>query len=69
MHRWKCKKDELLWAAAWLYIATGEKNYERFIADGGNGGVPPLFTWDYKYVGAQTLVAKASYKSQTIIVP
>ncbi|XP_010231817.2 endoglucanase 14 [Brachypodium distachyon] len=51
-------QDELLWAAAWLYIATGEKNYERFIADGGNGGVPPLFTWDYKYVGAQTLVAK-----------
>ncbi|KAF0923085.1 hypothetical protein E2562_003312 [Oryza meyeriana var. granulata] len=53
-------EDELLWAAAWLYIATGgEEEYRAYIAAATNlGGVRSMFSWDDKFVGAQTLVAK-----------
>ncbi|KAL6594609.1 hypothetical protein ACP70R_048347 [Stipagrostis hirtigluma subsp. patula] len=52
-------EDELLWAAAWLYVATGGEEYKDYIAGAGNGGgVRPMFSWDDKFVGAQALVAK-----------
>ncbi|KAL6865368.1 hypothetical protein ACP4OV_016519 [Aristida adscensionis] len=51
--------DELLWAAAWLYVATGGEEYKTYIAGAGNGGgVRPAFSWDDKFVGAQALVTK-----------
>ncbi|XBJ22588.1 hypothetical protein VPH35_000959 [Triticum aestivum] len=52
-------EDELLWAAVWLYIATGHQEYKAYIAGTNNvGGVPQSLSWDDKFVGAQALVAK-----------
>jgi hypothetical protein len=55
------EQDELLWAAAWLYIATGgEEEYSAYIAGATNvGGVRSMFSRDDKFVGAQALVTKA----------
>uniref|UniRef100_A0A803M3V3 Endoglucanase n=1 Tax=Chenopodium quinoa TaxID=63459 RepID=A0A803M3V3_CHEQI len=52
-------QDELLWAAAWLQRATGDKIYQDFLESfQGNGGTRSMFSWDDKFVGAQILVAK-----------
>ncbi|XP_068644184.1 endoglucanase 13-like [Aristolochia californica] len=53
-------KDELLWAAAWLHRATGDKFYLDFLSNpqGGTGGLRYEFSWNDKYAGAQALVAK-----------
>ncbi|CAN6463215.1 unnamed protein product [Victoria cruziana] len=51
--------DELLWAAAWLYHATDEQPYLDYLQDASYvGGGQSYFSWDDKFVGAQTLVAK-----------
>ncbi|KAJ3676353.1 hypothetical protein LUZ60_003765 [Juncus effusus] len=50
--------DEIIWAAAWLYHATGNQTYLNSISNGNNGGVRSLFSWDDKYVGAQALISK-----------
>lgn len=56
------EQDELLWAAVWLYIATGHQEYKAYIAGAGNlGGAGQPLGWDNKHVGAQALVAKARY--------
>ncbi|KNA16888.1 hypothetical protein SOVF_085040 [Spinacia oleracea] len=53
------KQDELLWAAAWLQRATGEKIYHDFIGNfQGNQGPRSMFSWDDKFLGAQVLLAK-----------
>ena len=50
--------DELLWAASWLYHATGDKSYLQYVT-GQNGklfaqwGSPTWFSWDNKLAGAQ----------------
>lgn len=50
--------DELLWAAGWLYHATGDKTYLNYVT-GDNGeefaefGKPSWFSWDNKLAGAQ----------------
>lgn len=55
------EQDELLWAAVWLYIATGHQEYKAYIAGTNNvGGVPQSLSWDDKFVGAQALVAKVN---------
>ncbi|KAF8028670.1 hypothetical protein BT93_E1348 [Corymbia citriodora subsp. variegata] len=52
-------QDELLWAAAWLHRATGDKMYLDFLSGAGDtGGGRTEFSWNDKYVGAQVLVAK-----------
>ncbi|KAF6170421.1 hypothetical protein GIB67_014351 [Kingdonia uniflora] len=52
-------QDELLWAAAWLYTATGNQTYlADHILSANDGGTRSLFSWDDKYVGAQVLIAK-----------
>ncbi|XP_059630328.1 endoglucanase 12-like [Cornus florida] len=52
-------QDELIWAAAWLHIATGQQSYIDYIIKSGNsGGTRSMFSWDDKYVGAQVLIAK-----------
>ncbi|XP_038876208.1 endoglucanase 6-like [Benincasa hispida] len=56
--------DELLWAAAWLYQASNNQYYLKYLADNGDsmGGTSwsmTEFSWDVKYVGVQTLVAKS----------
>ncbi|KAJ6943637.1 endoglucanase 6-like isoform X2 [Populus alba x Populus x berolinensis] len=55
--------DELLWAAAWLYQATNNQYYLDYLGNngdsmGGTGWGMTEFSWDVKYAGVQTLVAK-----------
>ncbi|XP_030951891.1 endoglucanase 6 isoform X2 [Quercus lobata] len=55
--------DELLWAAAWLYQATDNQYYLNYLGKngdilGGTGWSMSEFSWDVKYAGVQTLVAK-----------
>ncbi|CAI7828471.1 unnamed protein product [Closterium sp. NIES-54] len=55
--------DELLWAAVWLYRATGERRYLDYIVTnekqlGGTQSSVQNFSWDNKYAGAQVLLAK-----------
>lgn len=50
--------DELLWAAGWLYHATGDKAYFDYVTgkngdDFANWGSPTWFSWDNKLAGAQ----------------
>ncbi|KAK1385413.1 Endoglucanase [Heracleum sosnowskyi] len=56
-------EDELLWAAAWLYQATGEDYYLKYVADnavsmGGTGWAVNQFSWDNKYAAVQILLSK-----------
>ncbi|CAN1163353.1 Endoglucanase 24 [Linum perenne] len=56
-------EDELLWAASWLYHATGDKSYLRYVT-GQNGndfadwGNPTWFSWDNKLPGVHVLLAR-----------
>ncbi|KAK9106333.1 hypothetical protein Syun_022344 [Stephania yunnanensis] len=55
--------DELLWAAAWLFRATGDEYYLKYVVDnaasmGGTGWAVGEFSWDNKYAGLQILLAK-----------
>ncbi|WJX48109.1 Endoglucanase [Trifolium repens] len=55
--------DELLWAAAWLYQASNNQYYLDYLGRngdsmGGTGWQMTEFSWDVKYPGVQTLVAK-----------
>jgi hypothetical protein len=52
-------KDELLWAATWLYKASGENKYLSYISSNkGWSQAVSEFSWDNKFAGAQTLLAK-----------
>ncbi|KAL4644236.1 hypothetical protein ACB092_02G149800, partial [Castanea dentata] len=50
--------DELLWAATWLYHATGKQFYLKYVTE-QNGkefaswGSPTWFSWDDKHAGTQ----------------
>ena len=50
--------DELLWAASWLYHATDDDSYLKYVT-GQNGedyaqwGSPTWFSWDNKLAGTQ----------------
>lgn len=55
--------DELLWAASWMYQATGNEYYLKYMVDnaqslGGTGWAITEFSWDVKYAGLQVLAAK-----------
>ncbi|XP_022743287.1 endoglucanase 5-like [Durio zibethinus] len=55
--------DELLWAATWLFLATGEEQYLKYVVDnavymGGTGWAVKEFSWDNKYAGVQILLSK-----------
>ncbi|KAF5478188.1 hypothetical protein F2P56_004770 [Juglans regia] len=55
-------QDELLWAAAWLYKASGESRYLSYVSSNqGWSQAVSEFSWDNKFVGAQTLLAKEFY--------
>ncbi|KAJ8538281.1 hypothetical protein K7X08_014821 [Anisodus acutangulus] len=58
--------DELLWAATWLYHATGDQTYYDYAtgknADSfGNFGNPTWFSWDNKLAGTQVLLSRVSF--------
>lgn len=62
-------QDELLWAAIWLYEATGDDSYLAYVANnaeslGGTGWALDQFSWDNKYVGVQLLATKVSNLSR-----
>ncbi|KAE9455545.1 hypothetical protein C3L33_12553, partial [Rhododendron williamsianum] len=49
-------QDELLWAAAWLFRATKDVYYLKYVAEnaasmGGTGWAAREFSWDNKYAG------------------
>ncbi|KAF5450082.1 hypothetical protein F2P56_030460 [Juglans regia] len=55
--------DELLWAAAWLFQATNDEYYLKYVVDnavyfGGTGWAVKEFSWDNKYAGVQILLSK-----------
>uniref|UniRef100_I1PI33 Endoglucanase n=2 Tax=Oryza glaberrima TaxID=4538 RepID=I1PI33_ORYGL len=60
-------QDELLWAAAWLYEATGDEQYLRYVSQnaeafGGTGWAVTEFSWDNKYAGLQVLLSKVLFE-------
>ncbi|KDR10771.1 hypothetical protein L798_15338, partial [Zootermopsis nevadensis] len=59
-------KDELVWAAVWLYRATNDNTYltkaEQLYNDFGLGNWNGGFTWDQKISGVQVLLAKITGK-------
>ncbi|GMJ10359.1 glycosyl hydrolase 9B8 [Hibiscus trionum] len=71
-------KDELLWAALWLYKATDKEVYLRYVLEKANefGGITwaiSEFSWDVKFAGLQTiasmlLVEEKHRKSETKLV-
>ncbi|CAD5324769.1 unnamed protein product [Arabidopsis thaliana] len=55
-------QDELLWAAAWLYKATGEKSYLNYVISNKDWSqAVNEFSWDNKFAGAQALLASEFY--------
>lgn len=64
---WSGFGDELAWSAAWLFRATGEKNYEtdveKHFQEFGLDRRPNEFAWDDKTAGVQILMAKITQKS------
>ncbi|XP_059443371.1 endoglucanase-like [Corylus avellana] len=55
-------QDELLWAAAWLYKASRENKYLSYVSTNQGWSQPVSeFSWDNKFVGAQTLLAMEFY--------
>ncbi|KAF3648223.1 Endoglucanase 16 [Capsicum annuum] len=56
-------KDELLWAAMWLYKATDKSYYLKYALQnaqsfGGTTWAIAEFSWDVKYAGLQLLASK-----------
>nr|AAK12339.1 cellulase [Coptotermes acinaciformis] len=59
-------KDELVWAATWLYRATNDNTYltkaESLYNEFGLGNWNGAFNWDNKVSGVQVLLAKLTSK-------
>lgn len=58
--------DELLWAASWLYHATGDQTYLSYVTvQNGKAyadwGRPTWFSWDDKRAGTQVLLSRANF--------
>ncbi|XP_043713191.1 endoglucanase 24 isoform X1 [Telopea speciosissima] len=56
-------EDELLWAASWLYHATGNRSYLEYVTvQNGEAfvgwGKPTWFSWDNKLAGTQVLLSR-----------
>ncbi|CAN1300535.1 unnamed protein product [Linum perenne] len=52
-------QDELLWAATWLYEATGEDKYYNYVTTNQGWSSPVSeFSWDNKLAAVQTLLTK-----------
>ncbi|XP_038715899.1 endoglucanase 10-like [Tripterygium wilfordii] len=58
--------DELLWAASWLYHATGDDSYLQYVSGQNERlfakfGSPTWFSWDNKLAGTQVLLSRLSF--------
>lgn len=54
-------EDELLWAATWLYHATQDESYLKYVTEEkgrafGNWGNPSWFSWDDKHAGTHVCI-------------
>ncbi|BFG31796.1 hypothetical protein CerSpe_180700 [Prunus speciosa] len=59
-------QDELLWAAAWLYKASGDIKYLNYVlTNQGWSQAVNEFSWDNKFPGVQTLLAKEFHCGKT----
>ncbi|BBG95045.1 glycosyl hydrolase 9A4 [Prunus dulcis] len=56
--------DELLWAATWLYMASGKPMYLKYIQEEAISANVNEFSWDLKYAGAQILLTKLFFKGE-----
>lgn len=59
--------DELLWAALWLYKATDNEEYLKYVLNnahslGGTGWAMTEFSWDVKYAGVQLMASKVKFR-------
>ena len=59
--------DELIWAAAWLYRASGQRQYleyaeKAYAALSQGSRTPGTHTWDDKHAGASVLLAQLTGK-------
>ena len=66
-------QDELLWAAAWLFEATDDQYYLKYVIDnsaglGGTGWAVREFSWDNKYAGLQVLLTKVYQKNVQVCI-
>lgn len=56
--------DDLLWAASWLFLATGEDNFLSYVTGSDGelfaewGQAPAWFSWDNKLPGVQVLLSR-----------
>jgi hypothetical protein len=56
-------EDELLWAAAWLYHASKDLSYLKYVTElngqqFANWGNPTWFSWDDKHAGTHVCIHK-----------
>lgn len=51
-------QDELLWAATWLYKATKQPVYFKYITEEAVPAKVAEFNWDLKYSGSQVLLSE-----------
>ncbi|KAD5960812.1 hypothetical protein E3N88_12284 [Mikania micrantha] len=66
--------DELLWAASWLYHATGDHDYIRYVTvvhgnAFANWGDPTWFSWDNKLAGTQVLLSRINFFGMDTRIP
>lgn len=58
---WSGYEDELMWALAWLYKATGDSQYLSDLQsryDSANIATPGVSDWDNKYAGVMVLLSQ-----------
>lgn len=65
-------KDELLWGALWLYMATDKDEYFKYFVHkahcfGGTGWAISEFSWDVKYAGLQVIASKVKLNCQSFL--
>lgn len=53
-------KDELLWGAAWMFRATNNATYAKFLNSLDANDATDIFSWDNKFAGARVLLARKS---------
>lgn len=60
-------KDDLLWAAAWLYHASHKESYLNYVSSENGqafarwGAAPTWFSWDDKHAGVQVLLSRIRF--------
>ena len=55
---WSGYEDEIVWAATWLYRATGSEEYKTKVSEGYSGNLQSMFSWDNKIAGYQVHMAQ-----------